>query len=114
MRKLLIFLLLIAAGVGAAYYFGAFDRVTERRVERALTDAGVSPEMAECMALKMVDRLTLPQLKKLERLGPEEGEDVVPLSGREALTRLERVEDREALEVLVRAGGSCAFETFLD
>lgn len=114
MRKILFVLLLIAAAVGAAYYFGAFDRVTESRVERALTDAGVSPGMAECMAPKMVDRLSLAQLRKLERLGPEEGEYAVPLSGREALARLERVEDREALETLVRAGGSCAFETFLD
>ena len=114
MRKLLIFLLLIAAGVGAAYYFGAFDRVTERRVEQALTDAGLSPEMAECMAPKMVDRLTLPQLRRLERLKAEEDENSVPLSGREALARLERVDDPEALEVLVRAGGSCAFENLFD
>lgn len=114
MRKLLIAILLISAVAGTVYYFGAFDRVTESRVERALIDAGVSAEMAECMAPKMVDRLTLPQLKKLERLGPEEGEYIVPLSGREALARLERVDDREALETLVRAGGSCAFETFLD
>ena len=114
MRKLLILFLLIAAGVGAAYYFGAFDRVTESRVQTALTEAGVSPEMADCMAPKMVDRLNLVQLRKLERLGAEEGELSVPLSGREALERLERVDDPEALEVLVRAGGSCAFETFLN
>lgn len=114
MRKLLILVLLIAAGVGAAYYFGAFDRVTESRVENALLDAGVSLEMAECMAPKMVDRLSLVQLRKLERLGAQEGETSIPLSGREALVRLERVEDREALETLVRAGGSCAFENFLN
>ena len=113
MRKLLFGVLLVAALVGVAAYLGAFDRVTESRVERALANAGVSPRMAECMAPKMVDRLTLPQLRKLERLGPEEGEYAVPLSGREALARLERVDDAEALEVLVRAGGSCAFETLL-
>ena len=56
----------------------------------------------------------LPQLKKLERLGARDGEAPVPLSGEEALLRLERVEDREAVEVLIRAGGSCAFENFLN
>ncbi|NNK46978.1 MAG: hypothetical protein HKP43_10205 [Altererythrobacter sp.] len=113
MRKLLVLVVLIAVGVGTAYYFGAFDRVTASRVERALANAGVSPEMAECMAPKMVDRLNLIQLRKLEGLRAEEGEYAVPLSGREALVRLERVDDPEALEVLVRAGGSCAFETLL-
>lgn len=113
MRKLLVLVVLIVAGIGTAYYFGAFDRVTESRVERALANAGVSPEMAECMAPKMVDRLNLIQLRKLEGLRAEEGESAVPLSGREALVRLEHVDDPEALEVLVRAGGSCAFETVL-
>nr|WP_298896990.1 hypothetical protein [uncultured Altererythrobacter sp.] len=113
MRKLLVLVVLIVAGVSTAYYFGAFDRVTESRVERALVNAGVSPEMAECMAFKMVDRLNLIQLRKLEGLRAEEGESAVPLSGREALVRLERVDDPEALEVLVRAGGSCAIETLL-
>ena len=114
MRNLVILVLTIALGAGVAAYFGAFDRVTEGRVEAALLDAGVSQNMAECMAPKMVDRLTLPQLKKLERLGARDGEAPVPLSGEEALLRLERVEDREAVEVLIRAGGSCAFENFLN
>ena len=114
MRKLLFGVLLVAARIGVATYLGAFDRVTESRGERALANAGVSPKMAECMAPKMVDRLSLNQLRKLERLGAQEGETSVPLSGREAMARLERVEDREALEVLLRAGGSCAFETFLN
>lgn len=114
MRKLLFIVLLVAAVVGIAAYLGVFDRVTETRVQNALTQAGVSPRMAECMTPKMVDRLSLAQLRKLERLRAEEDEYAVPLSGREALARLERVDDPEALEVLVRAGGSCAFETFLD
>jgi len=113
MRNLLLLFLLLAAGLGAAYYFGAFDRVTESRVETALIEAGVSPEMAGCMAPKMVDRLNLVQLRKLEGLRAAEGEYAVPLSGREALARLERVDDPEAIEVLVGAGGSCAFESLL-
>lgn len=114
MRKLVVLLLVIAAGAGVAYYFGLFDRVTESRVEKALLSAGVSPEMSECMAPKMVDRLSLVQLRKLERLKGDDGEYSVPLSGSEAMARLERVDDPEALEVLGRAGGSCAFETFLN
>lgn len=37
----------------------------ESRVRTALVNAGLSPRMSECMAQKMVDKLTITQLRQL-------------------------------------------------
>ena len=42
----------------------------------------------------MTDRLSINQLRKLQRIAPEDGESAVPLSTSEALDRLRRVERR--------------------
>ncbi len=114
MRKLIVLLLVVALAVGAWIYFGGLDRVTQTRVQTALTDAGVPETLATCMAPRMVDRLSLNQLRKLERMGPQDGETVVPLSSAEALARLRRVDDPEAVEMTVRAAGGCALESMLE
>ena len=47
---------------------GCVEKIAEHRVRSALVDAGLSERNADCMAHRMVDRLTIKQLRKLEAL----------------------------------------------
>ena len=117
MKRLIIMLLVLAIGVGAYFVLrddGLLEQVTEARVEQALLANGVPSDLATCMAPAMVDKLSISQLRKLERLAPEEGEGTLPSSGREALARLRRVEDDEAVRVLVTTGASCGLSSLRD
>lgn len=110
-RKLALLFLLFLAGVGAFWFLGGqalLEKVTEARVEQALLDNGAPAPLAECMAGKLVNQLSIEQLLKLERLAPEEGEDRLPASGREALARINRVDDPEAVRALAGAGAGCS------
>lgn len=110
MRYLLLFLFFLL-GLGAFYVLSGqalLEKVTEARVEQALLDNGAPPPLAQCMAGKLVDQLSIEQLLKLEKLAPEEGEDRLPTSGREAIARLNRVDDPEAVRALAGAGASCS------
>ncbi|QFT77172.1 hypothetical protein [Erythrobacter sp. THAF29] len=116
MRKIAILMLVALLGLGAWMFFredGLLEQVTEARVEQALLDNSVPPEMASCMAPRLVDRLSIGQLRKLERMAPQDGETAIPLSMGEAMARLRRVDDREAVETLVRAGGTCGFDLMI-
>ena len=108
MRKALILIVVLAlAGTAAWLYFGGVERVTETRVRTALTEQGVPPRLAECMAGRMTDQLTIGQLR-LERLAPLEGEPGIPLAPGDVIARLERVDDPQAIEVTVRAAAGCS------
>ena len=61
----------IAALVAAALAGGCVETIAENRVRGALVDAGLSERDADCMAGRMVDRLTISQLRKLEALQGE-------------------------------------------
>lgn len=108
-RKALIAVILIVLLVALAWvWFVGIDKVTHSRVEAALAAQGIPPTTAECMATRMVDRLSISQLRKLERLAPQEGEAATPRGFGEALTRLRRVDDPEALRITIGAGAACA------
>ncbi len=113
MRSLIILIAVFAIGIGVWFLLrddGVIEQVTEARVEQALLDNGVPVNLSECMAEKLVDRLSIGQLLKLERLAPEEGEESVPRSAGAALTRLRRVDDNEAVEQVVRIAGRCSID----
>lgn len=117
MRRLIILLIVLAIGIGAYFVLrdgGLLDDVTEARVEQALIDNGAPPALAECMAPKLNEKLTISQLLALEELAPQEGEDRVPSSIGGALERIERVDDPEAVRALLGAGTSCAAEALRD
>ena len=110
MRMLLIVLGIALAGVVVWLVTrdgGVIQQVTEERVEGALLANGMPAPMAECMAERLTDRLSIEQLQKLEQLGPQGGESRIPQSRAEALDRLRRVEDSEAVSELVGAATSC-------
>ena len=81
---------------------GCVERIAESRVKSALVDAGLSDGVSTCMARRMVDRLTIAQLKKLRALqGPKRS---IP----EYIAAVRRVGDRDVLEVTASSAALCA------
>ena len=80
----------------------------ESRVRSALMDAGVSPPMADCMAERMVDRLSLAQLRRIGSLAKLPHRDIGSMTIDEFLYRVRALEDPEILTVVSRAGLGCA------
>ena len=116
MRSLFILLAIVLIAVGAWFVLrddGVLEQVTKARVEEALLANRVPAPMAECMAPRLADQLTIFQLKKLERFAPQEGETRVPLSTGEAMARLRRIDDREAVETVVTVAGGCGVELMM-
>lgn len=86
-------LLLLCAGCAGA--------IAENRVRSALIDAGLSEKDADCMARRMVDRLSIAQLRKLEELKGEKQ------SLGDYLDAVERVGDAEAIAVTASSAALC-------
>lgn len=110
---LLAIVLLALAGWLMFREGGWLNQVTEDRVEDALIVNGVPLPIAACMAPKLTERLSVGQLRSLEKLAPAEGEERVPSSLSDALDRLNRVEDPEAVRQLAVVGARCGSETLL-
>lgn len=72
------------------------------QVKSALLDAGLSEPNSACMAERMTDRLTIPQLQRLKKL---KGAD---RSLGEFVNAVRRVGDPEALEVTASSAALCA------
>ena len=116
LRGLFILGLAIVLGGGAWFALrddGVLEQVTAARVEQALLDNRVPEPMAACMGPRLADRLSISQLRALERAKPQAGESTIPLSTGEAMARLRRVDDREAVEQVVLVAGGCGFDMML-
>jgi len=87
---------------------GCAQTIAESRVRSALVDAGLSSGQADCMAGRMVDRLTTDQLRKLEALGPRNGEPRRPAGLSDFVERVRRVGDAEVIAVTASSAGLCA------
>jgi hypothetical protein len=77
-------------------------------VRSALVDAGASPTVADCMAERMTDRLSIAQLQKLKRVQAAPGEKTSNLSAAEIVQRINRVGDPEVVAVTASAGAVCS------
>ncbi len=109
-RIAVVFALLLVAGLIVwATIGGGLQGTVEDRLEDRMVAAGLSQPMAECLAGRMAERLSVNQLRKLENLRPEEGEADIPLSVAEFLERVRRVDDPEVLEVTASSAAICAF-----
>ena len=109
-RVAIILAVLVIAGLILwATVGGGFQGSVEDRLEDEMVAAGLPQPMAECMAGRMADRLSIGQLRKLESLRPEEGEADIPLNIAEFLERVRRVDDPEVLEVSATSAAICAF-----
>lgn len=81
---------------------GCVEKIAESRVKSALVDAGLSDPISACMARRMVDRLTIAQLRKLQALqGPKR---TIP----QYVEAVRRIGDREVLEVTASSAALCA------
>ncbi|GGC22048.1 hypothetical protein GCM10011371_07090 [Novosphingobium marinum] len=83
---------------------GCVQKIAESRVRSALVDAGLSDRNADCMAGRVVDRISIGQLRKLEALETFVGERR-PLADYVAAVR--RVGDAELLSVIASSGALC-------
>ena len=101
MRGVALALVLLACG-------GCAETIAESRVRSALVEAGLSDRNADCMAARMVDRLTIAQLRKLEALEARDGEREKPVTIAEYLERVRRVGDAEVVAVTASSAGLCA------
>jgi hypothetical protein len=81
---------------------GCVEKIAEHRVRAALLDAGLSEGNADCMAHRMVDRLTIKQLRKLEALRGEKR------SVADYVVAVRRVGDAEVLGVTASSAALCA------
>jgi len=109
MKKLIISLLLIILLAGGAVFTGLANPLVEMQVKSALVESGIGEKRAACMAERMVDRLTIPQLWKLRQgMAAQEGEPEEGYGLGELIKRLDRVDDGEAVAVLTTSAGLCA------
>ena len=109
-RALIVAALLVVAGVIVwATIGGGLQSTVEDRLETEMVARGVPQPMAECMAGRMAERLSVAQIRKLEDLRAQDGETQVPLSVAEFLERVRRVGDNEVVEVTASSAAICAF-----
>lgn len=80
----------------------------ETRLRTGLVDAGLSPAMAACMADRMVDRLSLLQLRRLSSLGDLKGRRIADLSVGRFLHNVRALGDPEILTVATSSTAVCA------
>jgi hypothetical protein len=93
----------LVIGLAAALSLtGCVETIAEHRVRAALLDAGLSEGNADCMAHRMVDRLTIKQLRKLEALRGEKR------SVADYVVAVRRVGDAEVLGVTASSAALCA------
>ena len=91
-------IVLAAAALATA---GCVQKIAESRVRSALLDAGLSPRNADCMAHRMVDRLSIDQLRKLEALRGKKR------SLAEYVVAVRRVGDPEVIGVTASSAALC-------
>ena len=81
---------------------GCVEKIVESRVRDALVDNGVSEMTADCMARRMVDRLSIAQLRRLERLGGPKRNLA------DYLAAVRRVGDAKAIGVTASSAALCS------
>ena len=109
MKKLFLWIVLLAGLAGGALFTGLADPVLAWRVKGALVEAGIGEKRATCMAERMVERLTPVQLWKLRQgMAAQPGEPTEGYGLGELVKRLDRVGDGEAVAVLTTSAGLCA------
>jgi len=80
----------------------------ESRVRAGLVDAGISPRMAACMAERMVDRLSLVQLRRLQSLASLRKSHMGEMTVDRFLYKVRALEDPEIFTVTSKAAIVCA------
>ncbi|WP_321326729.1 hypothetical protein [uncultured Parasphingorhabdus sp.] len=82
----------------------------ETRVRNGLMSAGLSAPVSACMADRMVDRLSLGQLRKLGDLGKLKNRDPGEVTVKEFVKETRSLQDPEILGVVTSSGLICAVQ----
>ncbi len=80
----------------------------ETRVRNGLMSIGLSKPISTCMAGRMVDRLSLGQLDKLNRLGKLRKRDPGDISFNQFVRETRALQDPEIIGVVTSSGVICA------
>lgn len=80
----------------------------EARVAAKLSDAGLSERMANCMAERWVDRLSLLQLRKISALADTLRNEEGKLTLARFIGAVRDLDDPEIVEVVTRSSIVCA------
>jgi hypothetical protein len=94
--------------VGVACLALAGCATPESRVRTALINAGLSKPVASCMAGRMVDRLSLWQLNKLNGLKKIRDGSAREMNLSEFMKRSKALQDPEIVSVITSSGVICA------
>jgi len=101
-------LVLLVSCLPALALAGCVEQIAESRVKTALVRGGLSEANADCMAGRMVDRLTIPQLRKLEALAGQNRESLSRLSIGQFMGLVRQVNDNEVVAVTASSAALCA------
>lgn len=80
----------------------------EARLRSGLQNAGLSKAMSSCMAERMVDRLSLVQLRRLSALGSLKDKSITDLTLDQFLRKVRALKDPEILTVSTSSAALCA------
>ncbi len=80
----------------------------EQRVRSGLIEAGLSRPLATCMASRMVDRLSLLQLRRIGRLGDLRDANLREMTVDQFLRRARALHDPEIVAVMSTSAAICA------
>ncbi|MBB4640317.1 hypothetical protein [Rhizorhapis suberifaciens] len=80
----------------------------ETKVRNSLLKMGLSPSMAGCMAERMVDRLSLMQLRRLSALSSIKESNLGGMTVDEFIYRTRALQDPEILSVVTSSSLRCA------
>lgn len=80
----------------------------ETRVKTSLINAGLPQKHASCMAQRMVDRLSLMQLRRLGSLGNFKDEDIRAMSVDRFMHNIRSLKDAEIITVTTTSLVACA------
>ena len=100
MKNLLLALPLIALAACAT--------TPETKVRNSLMKAGLSEPMAACMAARMVDRLSLTQLRRVSSIASIKEKNLGHMTIDEVIYRTRALQDPEILSVVTSSGLRCA------
>lgn len=81
----------------------------EARLRTGLNDAGLSKAVSACMAERMVDRLSLLQLRRIGSLASLKDKNASDLSLSQFLHKVRALKDPEILTVTTSSAALCAF-----
>ena len=80
----------------------------ETRLRSGLQNAGLSKAMSTCMAGRMVDRLSLVQLRRLSALGSLKDREITDLTLDQFFRKVRALKDPEILAVTTSSAAVCA------